>query len=328
VTIQTIAERAGVDPSTVSRALRRDPERAGETARRIQALAAELGYRPVHAGAALRTGRSHAVGVLVHRLTDVVQAMTFEAVDAAALEAGYQAIVAASFDDPEQQERRADLLLSRGVDGLVLADAHLDGGHADRLAERGVPVVLVIRGLPNHVSVTVDDRLAGRLVGGHLADLGHRRVAVLAGLAWSSASTARAAGAVEALRERGVGPGDGLVEPCGLDVSSGREAMGRLLDREPALTAVFAVNDFTALGAMIALRERGLEPGRDVAVVGYNDVDIAPAAELTSVRCPHEQMGAIALRLLLDLIAGRTAQSIRLAPELVVRGSSAPAPSP
>ena len=100
--------------------------------------------------------------------------------------------------------------------------------------------------------------------------------------------------------------------------------MARLLDQHPELTAVFAVNDFTALGAMIALRKRGLEPGRDVAVVGYNDVDIAPAAELTTVRCPHDQMESIALRQLLDLVQGRSAHSIRLSPELVVRGSWGP----
>ena len=89
---------------------------------------------------------------------------------------------------------------------------------------------------------------------------------------------------------------------------------------------MFAVNDFTALGAIVALREHGLEPGRDVAVVGYNDVDIAAAAELTTVRCPHGQMGSIALRLLLDIVHGRTVRSIRLAPELVVRDSSSHPP--
>jgi LacI family transcriptional regulator len=322
VTIHTLAERAGVHPSTVSRALRRDPAGAPAAVRRIHALAEELGYRPTLAGASLRTGQTHAVGVLVHRLTDVVQAMTFEAIDRAALEAGYQAMVATTHDDPERQRRRADLLLSRGVDGLIVADAHRDGGYVDWLVGRGVAVVLVIRGLPDHVSVTVDDRLAGRLVGSHLADLGHRTVAVLAGLSWSSASTDRAAGAVDALRARGIGPDEDLVVPCGLDVGSGHDAMAGLLDRRPGVTAVFAVNDFTALGAMIALRERGLEPGRDVAVVGYNDVDIAPAAELSTVRSPHDQLGSIALRLLLDLAQGRTAHSIRLSPELVVRASS------
>ena len=229
VTLHAVAERAGVHPSTVSRALRRDVDDTHPTTLRVRAVAQELGYTPAYAGSALRTGRTHAVGVLVHRLTDVVQAMTFEAIDDAALEAGYQAIVATTYDDPDEQRRRAELLLTRGVDGLVLGDAHLDGGYADWLAERGVPLVLVIRGAPAHVSVTVDDRLAGRLVGGHLADRGHRTVGVLAGLDWSSASTERAAGALEALRDRGAAPDAELVEPCGLDVGSGRAGMTRLL---------------------------------------------------------------------------------------------------
>jgi LacI family transcriptional regulator len=328
ITIRTIAERARVHPSTVSRALKRDADGAPPTTLRIQALARELGYTPTHAGSALRTGVTHAIGVLVHSLTDVVQAMTFEAIDDAALEAGYQAVVANTHDDPDQQRRRAELLLSRGVEGLILADAHLDGGYVDWLADRGVPVVLVIRGLPAHVSVTVDDRLAGRLVGGHLADLGHKTVAILAGLSWSSASTDRAAGAIEALRARGLEPDPELIEHCGLDVGSGHQTMHHLLERRPDLTAVFAVNDFTALGAIIALREHGREPGADVAVVGYNDVDIAAAAQLTTIRSPHDQMGSIALRVLLEIIHGHSVRSIRLAPELVIRDSSSQPPRP
>ncbi|WP_158542809.1 LacI family DNA-binding transcriptional regulator [Phytoactinopolyspora halophila] len=325
VTLRTIAEHAGVHTSTVSRALRQ-PDRADPTARRIQSIAAELGYRPDLAAASLRTRRSGTIGMLVHRLTDVVQAILFEAVEHTALELGYQAIVANTYDAVAEQYRRAELMLARRVDGLVLADAHLTPGYIAWVHERGVPFVLVNRRTGDYPSVTLDDYLAGQLAGSHLAGLDHTVVAVLAGLAHSSASSERASGCLDASRERGVQIEDDLVEGTRLDASSGRAAMRRILARRPDVTAVFAVNDFDALGAVIALREAGREPGRDVAVVGCNDVPVAEAAQLTTIRSPHTTMGATATRLLMDVIDQGRVESVRLSPELVVRATSCPPP--
>ncbi|NEE03734.1 LacI family DNA-binding transcriptional regulator [Phytoactinopolyspora halotolerans] len=327
VTLRTIAERAGVHPSTVSRALKRSAG-GDETARRIRELAAELGYRPDAAAASLRTRRSGAVGVLVHRLTDVVQAILFEAIEHTVLELGYQAIVANTYDDPDQQRRRVELMLTRRVDGLILADAHLDRSYVDWVAELDIPFVLVNRHAGDYPSVTLDDYLGGRLAGSHLADLGHARVGVLRGLPHSSASSERMAGCLDALRERGVDVPEDAVEATTLDASTGREGMRRLLERRPDTTAVFAVNDFDALGAVIALREAGREPGVDVAVVGFNDVPVAEAAQLTTVRSPHATMGAAATRMLMDVIEGRHVESMRLSPELIVRATSCPPPTP
>ncbi|WP_129664728.1 LacI family DNA-binding transcriptional regulator [Phytoactinopolyspora endophytica] len=327
VTLRTIAEQAGVHPSTVSRALKRSAG-GDETARRIREIAAELGYRPDAAAASLRTRRSGAVGVLVHRLTDVVQAILFEAIEQTVLELGYQAIVANTYDDPDEQQRRVELMLARRVDGLILADAHTDLTYVDWVDSLEIPFVLVNRHAGDYPSVTLDDYLGGRLAGSHLADLGHSRIAVLGGLPHSSASTERAAGCLNALRERGIEVDDDAVETTGLDASTGREGMRRILDRRPDITAVFAVNDFDALGAVIALREGGREPGADVAVVGFNDVPVAEAAQLTTVRSPHATMGSAATRMLMDVIDGRHVQSMRLSPELIVRATSCPPPSP
>lgn len=321
VTIRTIAERAGVHPSTVSRALRRPPDDDDASAR-IWSIARELGYQPDAAAASLRTGSSRAIGVLVHNLTDVVQALIFEAIEKSALEFGFQAVVANTYDEFAEQQRRVELMLSRRIDGLILADAHLDGTYVDWVEGHRVPFVLVSRRCGERPAVTLDERLGGRLAGMHLADLGHRKVAVLSGMAFSSASSGRATGCVDALRERGVDIPPEQIEPCLLDAASGRAAMLNVLERVPDVTAVFAVNDFTALGAASALNARGLRPGQDVALVGYNDISIAAAMELTTIRSPHDSMGSLATHQLMDAMAGRSVQDVRLAPTLVIRDST------
>lgn len=323
VTLRTIADMAGVHPSTVSRALRADAAK-NDTNRRIAQLADALGFRPDVVAASLRTRRSDAVGVLVHRLTDVVQALLFEAIESTLTEHGYQAIVANTYDEPDEQRRRVELLQSRRVDGLILADAHLDGRYVDWVASRGIPFVLVNRHAGGYPAVTLDDYEGGRLVGTHLADLGHRQVAILRGIEYSSASSERVQGCLDALSARGVFVAADAVEPTTLSASTGRDAVRRVMRRHPDTSAVFAVNDFDALGAMIELRELGREPGVDVAVVGFNDVPVAEAAQLTTVRSPHTVMGAAATRMLLDVMRGEQVESVRLAPELIVRETSCP----
>jgi LacI family transcriptional regulator len=318
VTIRHIAERAGVHPSTVSRALRRSPDEDDASAR-IWAIARELGYQPDVAAASLRTGSSRAIGVLVHNLTDVVQALIFEGIEKAALEFGYQAFVANTYDELSEQKRRVELMLSRRIDGLILADAHLDGAYVDWVEAQGVPFVLASRRCGDRPAVTLDEHLGGRLAGTHIADLGHERVGVLSGLPFSSATTGRTQGCLDALRERGIAVPPEQVEPCMLDAGSGREAMERLLDRVPGITAVFAVNDFTALGAASELVRRGLMPGQDVALVGYNDIPIAAATQLTTIRSPHGSMGSLATHQLIDALAGRSVHDVHLAPALMAR---------
>jgi LacI family transcriptional regulator len=321
VTLRTIADMAGVHPSTVSRALSAGAA-PNETNRRIVQLADALGFRPDAIASSLRTRRSDAVGVLVHRLTDVVQALLFEAIEATLTEHGYQAIVANTYDDPDEQRRRVELFQSRRVGGLILADAHLDGRYVDWVAARGVPFVLVNRHAGEYPAVTLDDYEGGRLVGDHLAGLGHRHVAILRGIEHSSASSERVQGCLDSLHAHGVSVPADSIESTTLSASTGREAVRKVLHRHPDVSAVFAVNDFDALGAMIELRALGRDPGTDVAVVGFNDVPVAEAAQLTTVRSPHTLMGAKATEMLLDVVRGIPVESLRLKPELIVRATS------
>ena len=220
------------------------------------------------------------------------------------------------------------MMLARRVDGMILGDAHLDGAVADELAGRGVPFVLVSRRAGEHPSVTCDDLLGGRLAAEHLLGLGHRRVAVLAGEPYASTGVDRTAGFLETFAAAGHPVPPARVVSTAFDTTGGHRGMQRLLDAGDVPTAVFAVNDFAAVGAMGALRDAGLQVGTDVAVVGYNDVPLAAELPigLTTVRSPVHAMGLRAVDLLMRRLAGEQVPSERLAPSLVVRESSLGAP--
>jgi LacI family transcriptional regulator len=325
VTLRDVAQRADVHVSTASRILSRGGGTTA-TAARVHRIAQELGYRPDPYAASLRTHRTRAFGVLVPALTDLVLATVYDEIEQSASRLGYHTFVSNTRDDVAEQRRRVDLLLDRRVDGLILGDARLDDSLPDELAAREVPFVLVSRRHGGHPSVTCDDELGGRLAARYLLELGHQRLAVVAGEAYASTGRDRTAGFLAVCRERGVGVPASRVVSSRFDVAGGREAAETLLAQPTLPTAAFVVNDFAAVGFMGALRDRGLRAGEDIAVVGFNDVSIAGElpVPLTTVRSPLREMGARAVAALVARVNGEPVQPVRLAPELVVRASSGP----
>lgn len=331
MTLRAIAEAAGVHVSTASRALTRARSGAPPTsaaAARVVAIAAEHDYEPDPVAAGLRTRRTRVLGVLVPRLTDLAISTMYEGVEAMASRLGYQTFVGNTLDSPAERRRKVEVLLTRRVDGFILGDAHVQDEHLDELLHRGVPTVLMNRHHPPFRSVTCDDVRGGRLAGAHLADLGHRSVGVLAGPGYASTGLERTRGCVQALADRGVAVPERRIAPCAFDPRGGREATLALMRAAEPPTALFAVTDIIAIGALGALRDLGLTVGRDVALVGYNDISLMRelAVPVTSVRTPLAQAGAQAAQTLVTLLSGEapdTAEAeVRLAPELVVRSST------
>jgi len=328
-TLRTIAQLTGVDVSTVSRVLNGPPEAAQRAASReraeeIRRVAADLDYRANPLAAGLRTRRSNLIGVLVPRLSDLVLATVYEGIEEAAAGHGMATFVMNSHDQPAEQRARVELALSRRVDGLVIGDAHLDGTLIDEIAERQIPYVLVSRRAGPHPAVTCDDYEGGRLVAEHFLDLGHKLVAVIAGEPYASTGVDRTAGFLDRYREAGVEVPATRVVHSRFDAAGGREATERLLRHRTRPTAIFAVNDFAAIGALGALRDQGMSPGKDIAIAGFNDTPLAAELPipLTSVHSPMHEMGARAVELLLRVLAGRPPESERLSPRLVVRAST------
>lgn len=330
IRLKDLAAQLGLHPSTVSRVLHSGSAGARgaaspATAERIRDLAREVGYSPDPQATSLRTRRTQLLGVIVPRLSDLVLATMYEGIEEAAAESGYSAFVMNSRDDQDMQRRKTEIMLARRVDGMILGDAHRGGSLLAELATRQVPFVLVNRRIPGFPSATCDDILGGELVAKHLWDRGHRVVSLIAGEPYASTAVDRVAGFVGQWRELGGEIPESAIVWSRFDTAGGRDAAERILRddvRQP--TALFAVNDFAAIGAMGAIRSRGLHVGQDMAVVGFNDTALAAQLpiSLSSVHSPMLEIGRTAVQLLLRVLAGEEVESVRLAPTLCVRESS------
>ncbi len=331
VTLKDLAAELGIHVSTVSRVLHSDTDVARgaastETATRVRDLAKLRGYSPDPQATSLRTRRTRAIGVIVPRLSDIVLATMYEGVEEAAAESNHSTFVMNSHDDLDEQRRKAEIMLARRVDGLILGDVHAGSSLVDDLVKRHVPFVLMNRRYPGFPSSTCDDTGGGRLVADHLWSAGHRSVAIIAGEPYASTGVDRTAGFVERWHELGGEVPEDRILPSRFDTEGGRQAGEELLrlgGETP--TAVFAVNDFAAIGAMGAFRAAGLVVGQDIAVVGFNDTSLAAQLPipLTSVRSPMLEIGRTAVGMLRRVMAGEDVASVRHPSELFVRESSA-----
>jgi LacI family transcriptional regulator len=326
MTMTRLAELAGLNIATVSRALKGDTARvSAATIARVRRLADEHGYQPDPAASSLRGGRTRVLGVLVPHLTDVVMAEVFEGIAAQAADAGYLAVVTPTRESREIRRDAIETFLGRRVDGIILADASVRKPVPPELSASRVPFVLALRGSPSHLSVTADDRLGGQLAARHLLDAGHHHdVAVIGGPRNVSTAVARLAGFIQAYRDAGVPIPAGAITHGEFTAMAGHTAMTGLL-RTQSPSAVFAANDYNAIGAARALQDAGLRIGQDVALVGYNDISISAQlpVPLSTVRNELETIGRLAAQALIDLLDGREARSRQIPPRLIIRESSA-----
>ncbi|QSE85820.1 LacI family DNA-binding transcriptional regulator (plasmid) [Rhodococcus koreensis] len=338
--MKQLAALAGVDVSTVSRALRGDSRRvAASTIERIQTLAFDAGYVLDPVASSLRGGRSRVLGVVVPVLSDIVMAILATAIEEASRELGYLSAVIATHGDPDVRSAAIDHLLSRKVDGFVLCDTEVGRAIPSQLESESVPFVFAMRRSDCAVSVTADDRRGGSLVAEHFVAMGHERVAVVPGPAAASTSLDRVAGFAEVIAQHPQITVVSVSSLGGFGVNDGHRYVTELLaEHQEPPTALFCANDHAAIGAGRALADRGLRVGEDVALVGYNDIPQAAYLEtpLSSVRTDLGAMGRTAARKLVSLIEGRDAASAALEPALIVRASSSevrgalvgPAPRP
>lgn len=331
-TLLEVARAAGMHVSTVSRVLNGSAQEAEQaaspdTVEKIRQIAQSLDYHPNQLARSLKQQRSRMVGVLMPGITDLVLAQIYEAIEIEAARFGYESIVANTHDQENLQTTRSAILLDRRVDGLVLGDVPWDGGYARDLRARHVPLVLVSRFAADFPYVVVDDFGGGRAMAHHFADLGHQRVAVLAGIARSSTGRERTRGFVQGMAERGVTVHPDCILHTAFTTETGHDVSYALLQAKPEITAVFGCNDFDALGVLGAARELGRTPGLDLAVGGFNNIALAQhlSIPLTTVHSPRSDMGQRAMRMLIDIIEGRgTGEQVVLPTQLVVRASSCP----
>jgi DNA-binding LacI/PurR family transcriptional regulator len=325
VTIRDVARAAGVSPATVCRALT-TPDRVRDTTRaRVVHAAGELGYSPNRAARGLITGRTGNLGVIVPDLANPFFPGVVKGVQARAREADYAVFLADTDEDPTVE---ADLVraLSKQVDGIVLCSPRMAEADLRSVADE-TPVVLLNRRVGRIPSVAVDNLDGMRQAVGHLAALGHRRVAYVGGprSSWSNRERLRALRTVAA--SAGIEPVEiGNVAP---HFDGGVAAADLVLAAD--VTAVVAYNDLIALGLLSRFRARGIAVPTEMSVIGVDDIALAAMVNpaLTTVALPKEQTGRAGVDLLLALLEGpnRVGTARReLDTQLMVRGSTGPAP--
>ncbi|WP_158372989.1 LacI family DNA-binding transcriptional regulator [Cellulosimicrobium cellulans] len=345
VTIRAVAEHAGVSRQTVSNALNAPGRLSPATLERVRRSVAALGYRPDHAARALTSRRSGLIGIRVgstaHRTAAHPDRLLHELV-AAARPHGYRflAFNAPYGDDAAEIAAYDELLAAGDVDAVVVADTHPGDTRPGWLAARGAPFVAHGRpwGDPDagHRWVDVDGALGVRLAVEHLAERGHRRIGFVGWPADGAGGDARRAAWHAATAARaGADATRGPELTAAADTPDAAAAAVSPLLRDPATapTALVCASDALALGALAAVADAGATPGRDVAVTGYDDSDLAAFARpgLTSLRQPIRLVAQTLVEQVLDRLGvdlGRPpAPAGLVAPELVVRASSA-APAP
>lgn len=335
-TIHDVAKRAGVHPATVSRALNHAlPGRIAETtARKVRDAALELGYLPDPAARSLRTRRSRLVGVVIPDLTNPVLAPIVRGVEETLWAAGLACLLADTDNDQAREAAVIVELQARRCDGLVVATATRRSPIVERLAADGPPTVLVTRDLDGgSLPLVAADEAAGVSAAvRYLVALGHERIAHLSGPVNVSTAMTRARAFRATLAEL-LGPATQPLVRHGrrFTIDVGRELTSELLRNRHDITAIVAGNDMIALGCLDALREAGLRCPEDVSVIGHNDMPLVGRLQppLTTVAFPQRALGVRAAEVLLRRLtddAGPLERHLLLT-ELVVRGSTAPAPN-
>jgi LacI family transcriptional regulator len=335
VTLRDVAARAGVHPATASRAL--NPETrilvSEDTARRVLDAAAELGYSPNPVARSLRTRRSHTIGVLIPDLNNPLFPPMVRGLEDRLAAAGYVALIGNTDSDDQRERMVFDQMRARHVDGLVMATARLRHPLLAEASRADLPVVLINRLAQDYSfpSVSVDNERGVRMAVTHLASLGHRRIAHIAGPQEMSTGLSRYRGFVTAMESSGLPvEADLAIFANAFTVEEGVRCARLLLERGTGCTAISAGNDMLAVGCYTALDEAGLRCPEEMSVVGFNDMPFIDRLRppMTTIRFPHYQVGTEAAQLLLERIAEHTGpvKILYLAPELVVRGSTAPVP--
>jgi LacI family transcriptional regulator len=338
MTLADIAQRAGVSKATASRVINGRTDGASpETRRRILDLVEETGYRLSAVARGLATGKSQSVGLIIPDITNPFHPQLVRGAEDVLARAGYSLFLCNSDADLAKEKQYVQVLLEKGVDGVIINSAASDCDcQLELLEAAGVPYVVldrIIEGHPDSYGVFLDNREGARLAAWHLLSSPDCRLLYLNGPAGHSQSRLRRAGVEDALSQLSLSPNCLLVAPGDYSLESGGRLVAEILD-EAGFTAggatlpfnaIFACNDLMAIGAMREFKRRRIAVPEQVRVVGFDDIELASLVEppLSTVSQPTFEMGTRSAELLLRLIAGHKPRQriLTLKPSLVLRGS-------
>jgi LacI family transcriptional regulator len=328
VTIRELSKAAGVSVATVSRALNgTDHPINPETKQRILDLAQQMGYYPNHAARSLRTDHSPIIGIICDDITSAFTTSIVRGIQDRLKTDGYSCIVINTDWNPVNEHRAIQELAGHSISGIIFAETSHQFADAElNLEDKKCVFVhrLFPTGYPH--SVIPDELYGARLAVNHLISLGHRRIGYINGSKDYFSSEERLQGYRSVLEDAGIAFDPTLVDTGNYDMKPGYEAATRLLELRERPTAIFAANDLMALGTIYAAQDKGLRVPHDLAVVGYDDQQIASLARpsITTVTLPCFAMGQVSAELLLSLMKNESpaSEEIKVKGKLIVRESS------
>jgi LacI family transcriptional regulator len=329
-TIIDIANTLRISKSTVSRALRDAPDINIETKKAVKALAEELDYRPNKLALGLLNRQTHTIGVIIPNLDYVLSRMV-KGIDEAALEAAYTVMVCQSDESFGRELVNTNRLLDSSVDGFIVSVSSETKvfEHIKKIYNKKIPLVLFDRIIDSIAAprVRLDNKAGGVIATQHLLDHGYKKIAILAGPQNLNISNKRMEGYLQVLKQNGIRADRKLIIHCDFNQDYAYEATKELLSMKHRPDAMFTISDRMAIGAMLAIKEKGLHMPDDIGLMGFNNEPVTSLVtpSISSVEMYAFETGKAAAKLFIEMMQGdsvTTHQEIVFKPTLFIREST------
>lgn len=329
-TIYDVAKEAGVSIATVSNAINGKGKISKQRREQIFRIMERLQYQPSVIASALTGKKTFTLGLLIPDISNPFFAEIARAIEDQAHQQGYSVIICSTDNNDERVERYITLLEQKSVDGIIIGTGIGNMDIITQLQSRSTPIAMIAREASSVAvdTVVADDFVGGMMAAQHLAQLGHRRLAVLSENLKVSSSRERIRGFKQGLADAGLAFEESDVVICEYKIDEGKRGASELLRRggEERPTAIFCCNDQLAIGALQAAKESGVRVPEELSIVGFDNTILATVTDppLTTVAQPMEQMGKLAFNLVIESLNNKDSvkQRIVLRPELVVRRST------
>lgn len=328
VTLRDVAERAGVSVNTASRALTNKPEISPETKRRVLTVAQELGYRPNRIARALRSQKTHTIGVIIGDVANPYFSALVRGIEKVTRTYEYNVILQETDEDAERERKAVETVLATQVDGVLITPTQREKAAIEMLLKNMTPFILMSRYFRDLETnyIVIDDYRGGFIATESLIQKGYRHIAMLGGSMHISSGYERYVGYLEAHKAYGIDVDKRLVITGCMTMENGYRAALRLLKRSKRPQAVFAFSDFVAFGVYRAAYELGLRIPQDLAVIGFDNTSLGMCLNppLTSIGKSPEELGKRAAFALLKMLHGEISGlvKLKLRVNLVERGSA------
>lgn len=327
-TSQDVAKQAGVSVATVSRVLNNSPHVSQRVRHKVLSAVEELNYQPNRTAQRLRAGRSHVIGLIISDIQNPFFTSVVRGIEDVAYQHGYSLVLCNSDEDPEKEKLYVNVMRSEEVAGVILASASEANPQVDDLLAYNIPVVAIDREIKDR---SIDAVLAANIEGArsavtHLIGLGHRHIGFIGLPLTRTPGKERHAGYLRALREHNLPVTPDFIRISDAKQQGGHDSARDLLASQPGITALFVANNLMTLGALDAIRARGLRIPDELSIIGFDDMPWASLLQppLTAIAQPTYELGQRAAELLLARLNARDKPVTRehLPTTLVVRGST------